>query len=181
MNPLYCATMALTALSLSAGDVEAKRRKTGLSPEPVPAVAVLTADELTHVLANIYNSRYSQLVTDGKRVQRDYQARLKNCIGDLMALDFCSKQRIGELEIAAAVPQRDLDEWTLDYSIICGLTPEKRKQLEPLARHYRTDCIAKRGKAHTTYCLEFGADIFEQGTELSAPPKSADEPAKTKT
>ncbi len=46
---------------------------------------------------------------------------------------------------------------------------EKKQKLEPLLVHYKTSCLDKRGKKNTAYCLELGADIFEQGTELSAP------------
>lgn len=181
MNPIYYATMALAALSLSAGDAEAKRRKKVDAPEPVPAVVHLTVDEENRIIAQIYHAHYNSIEGEGKRAKRDYDNRLKNCEGILMALDFCSKERLGELERAVATHSRDIDEWTLDYSIVLGLSPEKKQKLEPLLVHYKTNCIDKRGKQNTAYCQELGADIFEQGTELSAPAEPAEEKNPTRT
>lgn len=169
MKPLYYATIVLTALALTAGEAEAKRRKRVDVPAPVPAVAALIPDEINHLLVSIYHSRYNQIEADGKRAQRDYTDRLKHCTGELVALDFCSKVRVSELERAAAAPQRDLDEWTLDYSIVSGLSPEKRGELEPLLRRYKTDCADRRGKTKTAYCQELGVGIFDEGAKLSAP------------
>gem|GEM_PF-6978379 len=178
MNPIYYATMALTALSLTAGDAEAKRRRKADTPEPVSAIVHLTTKDEDRLLAQIYSAQYQVLEAEGKKVQRDYNLRINNCGSALMSLDFCDRKRVGELERAVAVHQSALDEWTLDYSIVLGLSPEKKKELDPLLVRYKKECS---GKSSTTYCLEFGADIFERGTELSTPPEPVEERTQTRT
>lgn len=178
MNPIYYAAMALTALSLTAGDAEAKIRHSTNFPEPVPAAVPLTVNGENQIIAQIYVFQYKGLEVGSKKAQRDYDYRVNNCEGLLLNLDFCDRKRVGELERAVAVHQSALDEWTLDYSIVLGLSPEKKKELDPLLVRYKKECS---GKSSTTYCLEFGADIFERGTELSAPAEPVEEQNPTRT
>ncbi len=181
MNPTYYATIALTALSLSAGDAEAKRRRKADIPEPVPAIIHLTTKDEDRLLAQIYSAQYQVLEAEGKKVQRDYDYRINNCDGALISLDFCGNQRVGELERAVALSRSRLDDLTLDYSIVLALSPEKKDRLKPLLVEYKTTCLDKRGKQKTAYCLEFGGNIFEQGTELSTPSESVEEQNPTQT